>query len=569
MGLSFLDHAVDFVLRQGGAAGDGHGLLLAGALVLGGHVHDTVGVDIEGDLDLRNATRSRSDTGQLEGAKRLVVAGEFTLALIHLDKHARLVVLSGGEDLGTLGRDGGVAVDELGHNAALGLDTEAQRGHIDEQDILAVALDDAGLDGCADCDDLIRVDGLVRFLAAGELLDELLDRRHTGGTADEHDMVDVAHGDARVGQHVVERRAATVEQVGGHFLEVCTGERLVEVDRCAVRRHGQVLHGNLRAGGAGQFLLRLLRGFLQPLQGDLVLAQVDAVLVLDFADEPINDLLIPIIAAEMVITVRGLHLDGGEAVVILADFQQGDIEGAAAEVEDQDALVFLALFKAVCQCGCGRLVDDTQHVEAGDLAGVLGGLALGIVEVCRAGDDGVGDGLAELLFGVPLELHQDLCGNLLRSPLLAVDFDRPVSAHMALDGADGAVNIGDSLALGDFADQDFTGLAEGDHRRGGACAFRVLDNGGLAAFQRCDAGVCRTQIDTNCASHMFSFIVVLLSTSLPKWRRPKTAPWMLPKLEPTSLNFEWSTFIPTYHEKFFRPCERATPMPSASQNTHA
>ena len=46
------------------------------------HVHDAVGVDVEGDLDLRDATRSRSDAGQLEGAQRLVVASELALTLV-------------------------------------------------------------------------------------------------------------------------------------------------------------------------------------------------------------------------------------------------------------------------------------------------------------------------------------------------------------------------------------------------------------------------------------------------------------------------------------------------------
>ena len=62
---------------------------------------DAVRVDVEGDLDLRDATRSRSDAGQLEGAQRLVIARKLTLALVNLDEHARLVVLGCGEDLGT------------------------------------------------------------------------------------------------------------------------------------------------------------------------------------------------------------------------------------------------------------------------------------------------------------------------------------------------------------------------------------------------------------------------------------------------------------------------------------
>jgi hypothetical protein len=128
----------------------------------------------------------------------------------------------------------------------------------------------------------------------------------------------------------------------------------------------------------------------------------------------------------VVVAVGGLHLDGGEAVVVLADFQQRDVEGAAAEVEDQDGLVALALalVQAVGQGGGGGLVDDAQDVQAGDLAGLLGGLPLGVGEVGRDGDDRVGDLLRQVGLGVALELLQDERGDLLRREVLLVDADR-------------------------------------------------------------------------------------------------------------------------------------------------
>jgi hypothetical protein len=48
-------------------------------------------------------------------------------------------------------------------------------------------------------------------------------------------------------------------------------------------------------------------------------------------------------------------------------------------------------------------------------------------------------------------------------------------AHVALDRADGAVGVGDRLALGDLADEHFAALGERDHRRRGAVALGVGD----------------------------------------------------------------------------------------------
>ena len=228
VGLGVAHHAVDLVLGERGAAGDRHRLGRAGRLVLRRDVHDAVRVDVEGHLDLGHAARRRRDADELELAQRLVVRRHLALALedVHLDR--RLVVVGGREGLGLLGRDRGVALDDLGHHAALGLDAERQRGHVEQQDVLDVALQHAGLDGGADGDDLVGVHALVGLLA-GHLGDELLDRGDARRATDHDDVVDLVERQPGVLDRLVERLAAPLDQVRGQFVELRAAELDVEV----------------------------------------------------------------------------------------------------------------------------------------------------------------------------------------------------------------------------------------------------------------------------------------------------------------------------------------------------
>ena len=245
-----------------------------------------------------------------------------------------------------------------------------------------------------------------------------------------------------------------------------------------------------------QLDLGLLRGLLQALPGDLVLRQVGAVLVLELLDQPVDDPGVPVVTAEAVVALGGLHLEDA-----VADLQQGDVERATTEVEDEDGLVGAALVEAVGQRGGGRLVDDAVHGQTGDLAGLLGGLALGVGEVRGDGDHGVGDLLTEVGLGVPLQLLQHEGADLLRTVVLVVDLDLPVRAHVALDGADGPVDVGDGLALGDLADQDLATLRERDDRGRRTRALGVGDDGGLPTLEHGDDRVGRPEVDADCTSH--------------------------------------------------------------------
>ena len=225
-------------------------------------------------------------------------------------------------------------------------------------------------------------------------------------------------------------------------------------------------------------------------------AEVDAVVVLELLDHPLHDAGVPVVATEVVVAAGRLDLDDA-----LADLEQGHVERAATEVEDEDRLV-VALVEAVRQRGRGGLVDDAAHVEARDLAGLLGGLALGVGEVRRHGDDRVGHRLAEVRLGVALELLQHERADLLGGEVLVVDLHAPVGAHVALDRPDGALDVGDGLALGDLADQDLAGLGEGHDRGGGPRSFGVGDDGGLSTFEDGDDAVGRPEVDADGTSHV-------------------------------------------------------------------
>ena len=92
----------------------------------------------------------------------------------------------------------------------------------------------------------------------------------------------------------------------------------------------------------------------------------------------------------------GITSSGQDLEDTFVNGEEGNIESSTAEIVDDD-LGFLALFvKSIGDGGSSRLVDDAEDLESGDGAGILGGLTLGVVEVCGDGDNGVGDLLAEV-----------------------------------------------------------------------------------------------------------------------------------------------------------------------------
>jgi hypothetical protein len=71
--LGVADHLVDVLLVESRLTSDGHRLLFAGGAVFGADMHDAVGIDVEGDFDLRNTAGRGRQVDELELAECLVV----------------------------------------------------------------------------------------------------------------------------------------------------------------------------------------------------------------------------------------------------------------------------------------------------------------------------------------------------------------------------------------------------------------------------------------------------------------------------------------------------------------
>ncbi len=333
-----------------------------------------------------------------------------------------------------------------------------------------------------------------------------------------HHLVDLARRHAGVLEGRLAGRDGALDQILDQSLELGARQLHGEVLGAGLigRDEGQVDFGLL---GRGKLDLGLFGGFLEALQGQLVFQQIDGVLLFELRREIFDDALVEVLAAEEGVAVRRLHLEHA-----VADLEDRNIEGAAAEVIDRDGLAF-RLLQPVGERGRGRLVDDAQDFEAGDLAGVLGGLALGVVEIGRDRDDRLGHRLAEELLGGFLHLLQDEGGNLARAVFLAPGFDPGIAVRrlddlvghhidvllghriveappdQALDGEEGIVGIGDRLALGRLADEPLAVFGKGDLRGRGAHSFRVLDDPRLGAFHDSHAGIGGAKVDADYFCH--------------------------------------------------------------------
>ena len=208
----------------------------------------------------------------------------------------------------------------------------------------------------------------------------------------------------------------------GQLLELSTGQRFHQVLGHAGYRH-DIRQVDLCRSRRRQLDLGLLGSLLQTLHGHRVCLQVGTLVVLELLYQPVDDSLVEVITTEVGVTIGAEHLEH-----TAAELQDGDIECTATEVEHGNLHIFVSLVDTVSQSGSRRLIDDTLHIEACNLASLLRSLTLRVGEVGRHGDDSVGHLLSEIVLGGLLHLLQHHGRNLLRGVLTAIDIDTGIAA---------------------------------------------------------------------------------------------------------------------------------------------
>ncbi|AGZ36921.1 NAD-specific glutamate dehydrogenase [Pseudomonas sp. VLB120] len=362
-----LEHACDLAIGQAVGRFDLDAGFDARAEFAGGDAQQAIGVDLEGDADLRRTGDHGRDSTQLEARQGATVADQLALALQDVDHHRRLAIFVGGEFLGASHRDGGIARNHLFHQPAHGLKPKGQRDDVQQQQFATLATitgQGIGLDGSTDGYHLVRVDRGQRRTAE-QCTDGVAHARNAGGTAYHDHGTDLVELNATI----THGAAASLETAGDQWLDhgfECSAAQLALPGAVADTDHVGIGQGLLGSAGA---LQQLTLGGRVEVGGQAGLL-----------DDPACNGMVEVIAAQGGIATGRQHLENtcGQA-------KYGDIEGTATQVIDGHQ-AFGFLVQAVGHRRGSGLVEQAQHVQAGQLGGVLGGLALGIVEVGRHGD---------------------------------------------------------------------------------------------------------------------------------------------------------------------------------------
>ena len=390
-------------------------------------MQNAVGVDLELHAHLGHALGLRLEL-EREPPQAPVVRRLFTLTLQHVDEHLLLVVGHRRERLAALHWDRRVARDDHVHQPAERLDAQRERRHVEQQHAAEVAGQNPRLNRRAQRDRLVRILRRVQLrptaAAPEHSRGKLTHERHPRLSADEDHLVEIAAGQAGVGERLEAILARARHDRLGQALELFARQC---VFKTKLRRQKRQRDGNLVF--RGQPRLGLLHRLGQARPNRRVGGGAWPARLANLLRQMLDQHAVDVVAAQPRVAAGGQHLKHA-----LVQLENREVERPAAEIVHGYFRFFLQRTQPVGQRGGGRLVDDALDPQPGQLAGIARGVALGVVEIGRHRDHRRLGPVNHPLGSNRPERLEDLCGQLLRRPVATVQRHRHRPAALGANG---------------------------------------------------------------------------------------------------------------------------------------
>src|SRR5262249_738388 len=231
----------------------------------------------------------------------------------HVNLNRRLVIDDGRERATLTQRDRRVALDDLGKQSATSFKSQTQRQHVKQHDVFYFTTQHAALDRRAHRDHLVWVD-LTRGLTSKDLLDGAFNDRRPRLATDEDHFVNVGRLQFGIFKRRQTRFDRLIDEIFDERFELFSRKCFIKVFRTAcVGSNERQIDGRFSRGR--KIALRAFRNFLQTLERQTILPQVDSRVCEKLTRHPAHDPLVKILAAEKSVSRRGKHIE--DAVVHL------------------------------------------------------------------------------------------------------------------------------------------------------------------------------------------------------------------------------------------------------------
>ena len=185
------------------------------------------------------------------------------------------------------------------------------------------------------------------------------------------------------------------------LIKLGSGQIFIHVKR-TVGRNCDKRQVDISRLGTGEFLLGLLRRFLQPLKSHLVCSEIYAVFFGEIICQIVEDDFIEVIAAQARISVGSQYFEYS-----VAQFEDGYVESTSAQVVYQNLVRSFFFVETIGQRSRRRFVDYSLYVKSRNLAGVFSRLLLSVREVCRYCDYSLRHLFSQIAFSVVLQFCED------------------------------------------------------------------------------------------------------------------------------------------------------------------